>query len=259
MIRRILSIALLPLGFASAYEPTLESLSKVNPAPEWFRDAKVGIYFHWGVYSVPAFAGEWYPRHMHEEGHRAHTHHLETWGDPAEFGYHDFVPLFRAEHFDAEEWAELFERAGARFAGPVAEHHDGFAMWASKVTPWNAKDRGPKRDLTGELAKALRARGMKFVATFHHARNNLWEKDGRWTGHYAYNTLDQNVIIGPHHEVGNFVFMNGFSGHGMQQSPAVGRGVSELITYGEFRSLDLSPFGYERVVAHEPVVETAVI
>ncbi|MDW3219915.1 MAG: FAD-binding oxidoreductase [Acidimicrobiales bacterium] len=81
----------------------------------------------------------------------------------------------------------------------------------------------------------------------------------RWAGHYAYNTLDQNVIIGPHHEIENFVFMNGFSGHGMQQSPAVGRGVSEWITYGEFRSLDLSPLGYHRIAANEPFVETAVI
>ena len=81
----------------------------------------------------------------------------------------------------------------------------------------------------------------------------------RWAGHYAFNTLDQNVIVGPHHEVENFVFMNGFSGHGMQQSPAIGRGVSEFITYGEYRSLDLSPLGYRRVAANEPFVETAVI
>lgn len=81
----------------------------------------------------------------------------------------------------------------------------------------------------------------------------------RWSGHYAFNTLDQNVVIGPHHEVDNFIFMNGFSGHGMQQSPAVGRGVAELITYGEFRSLDLSSLGYDRIADDRPFVETAVI
>ena len=81
----------------------------------------------------------------------------------------------------------------------------------------------------------------------------------RWVGHYAYNTLDQNVIVGPHHEVDNFVFMNGFSGHGLQQSPAMGRGVAEYITYGEYRTLDLRPLGYRRVVDNEPFVETAVI
>ncbi len=81
----------------------------------------------------------------------------------------------------------------------------------------------------------------------------------KWVGHYAYNTLDHNVIVGPHHEVTNFVFVNGFSGHGMQQSPAMGRGVSEWITHGEYRSLDLTPLGYQRIVAKEPFLETAII
>ena len=81
----------------------------------------------------------------------------------------------------------------------------------------------------------------------------------KWVGHYAHNTVDHNVIIGPHHEVSNFVFANGFSGHGLQQSPAVGRGVAELVTYGEFRSIDLRPLGYERIVAAKPFVETAII
>jgi len=81
----------------------------------------------------------------------------------------------------------------------------------------------------------------------------------RWPGHYGYNTLDQNAIVGPHDEVTNFVFANGFSGHGLQQSPAVGRGVAELITYGEYRTLDLSPLNYERIPANQPLVEAAVI
>ena len=80
-----------------------------------------------------------------------------------------------------------------------------------------------------------------------------------WAGHYAFNTLDQNAILGPHHEIGNFIFQNGFSGHGLQQSPAMGRGVSELIAYGEYRSLDLSPFSWDRIVENRPIVETAVI
>jgi glycine/D-amino acid oxidase-like deaminating enzyme len=80
-----------------------------------------------------------------------------------------------------------------------------------------------------------------------------------WAGHYAYNTLDQNAIIGPHNQVENFMFLNGFSGHGLQQSPAMGRGMSELLTYGEFRSLDLSPLGYDRIVANRAFIEKAVI
>jgi alpha-L-fucosidase len=152
------------------YEPTWESLKKHEAAPEWFRDAKFGIYFHWGVYSVPAFGSEWYPRWMHFEGHPIYEHHVATYGHPSEFGYHDFVPMFKAEKFDAVAWADLFVKAGARFAGPVAEHHDGFAMWDSKATPWNAADMGPRRDITGELEKAIREGGMWFITTFHHAK-----------------------------------------------------------------------------------------
>ncbi len=152
------------------YEPNWESLGQHEAAPQWFQDAKFGIYFHWGVYTVPAYGSEWYPRWMHFEGHEIYEHHLATYGHPSEFGYHDFVPMFKAEKFNADEWAELFEKAGARFAGPVAEHHDGFSMWDSKATPWNAKDMGPKRDITGELAEAIRERDMRFICTFHHAK-----------------------------------------------------------------------------------------
>jgi alpha-L-fucosidase len=143
-------------------------------APDWFRDAKFGIYFHWGVYSVPAFGDEWYPRNMHIKERPEYKYHINTYGEPSKFGYHDFVPMFKAEKLNADEWAGLFQQAGARFAGPVAEHHDGFAMWASRLTPWNAKDMGPKRDVTGELAAAIRKRGMRFITTFHHARNRKW-------------------------------------------------------------------------------------
>ncbi len=152
------------------YQSDWKSLSKHEESPEWFKNAKLGIYFHWGVYSVPAFDNEWYPRHMHFEDHPVYKHHLAKYGHPSEFGYHDFVPMFKAEKFDAEEWAELFRKAGARFAGPVAEHHDGFAMWDSDVTPWNVMDKGPKRDITGELKKALDAREIKLITTFHHSK-----------------------------------------------------------------------------------------
>ncbi len=156
---------------AEAYKPDWDSLSKHEAAPEWFQDTKLGIYFHWGVYAVPAFSSEWYPRNMHIPGHEAYEHHLKTYGHPSEFGYHDFVPMFKAEKFDPEEWADLFQATGARFAGPVAEHHDGFSMWDSDVNPWNVMDMGPKRDVTGELAVALRKRGMKLITTFHHAKH----------------------------------------------------------------------------------------
>jgi len=153
------------------YKPDWESLANHNEEPEWFKDAKLGIYFHWGVYSVPAYSTEWYPRLMHFKGSDVYQHHLEKYGHPSEFGYHDFVPMFKAENFDPEEWADLFVKAGAQFAGPVAEHHDGFSMWDSEVTPWNAADKGPERDITGELKKAFDERGLKLITTFHHAKH----------------------------------------------------------------------------------------
>ena len=158
------------------YRANWESLKKHTAAPEWFRDAKFGIYFHWGVYSVPAYGNEWYPKWMHTiKGRRsAYAHHVKTYGEPDKFGYHDFVPKFTAEHFDAEDWAELFAQAGAKYAGPVCEHHDGYSMWDSDLTPWNAADTGPKRDITGQLARAIRKRGMKLVTTFHHERTRTW-------------------------------------------------------------------------------------
>jgi len=171
------------------YTAEWESLKKHEAAPEWFRDAKFGIYFHWGVYSVPAFGNEWYPRNMHLKNNRVFKHHIEKYGDPSEFGYHDFVPMFKAENFNAEQWIQLFEEAGAKFVGPVAEHHDGFAMWASDLTPWNTRDKGPMRDITGEIAEAARAKGMRLFISFHHARNNQHQiiSNGylEWTGHYS--------------------------------------------------------------------------
>ncbi|MFC1600881.1 alpha-L-fucosidase [Candidatus Sumerlaeota bacterium] len=158
----------------NAYEPTWNSLA-THPAPQWFREAKFGIYTHWGPYSVPAYGrnGTWYPHCMYREDTKEYKHHVKTYGPPSEFGYKDFIPMFTAEKFDPEEWAELLKNAGARFAGPVAEHHDGFTMWDSKLTKWNAARMGPKRDVVGELEKAIRAQGLRFATTFHHA-NNWW-------------------------------------------------------------------------------------
>ena len=147
------------------------SLGKHNESPEWFKNSKLGIYFHWGLYSVPAYSSEWYPRWMHFKDNKVYKHHVEKYGEPSEFGYHDFAPMFKAEKFNADEWAQLFKDAGAQFAGPVAEHHDGYAMWDSEITPWNTMDTGPKRDITGELEKAIKGKGMRFITAFHHAKN----------------------------------------------------------------------------------------
>lgn len=175
------------------YAENWESLSAHNQSPEWFADAKLGIYFHWGVYSVPAFGSEWYPFYMYRENNNWRRHHEKTYGKPSEFNYHDFIPDFTAEHFDAEEWAQLFKAAGARFAGPCAQHHDGFAMWKSKVNPWNAADKGPKQDITGKLAKSVKDLDMKFITTFHHAR--LLQRHNGNPGEWA--TYNSHFAYGP--------------------------------------------------------------
>ncbi len=170
-----------------SFRPSFSSLEKSNPVPEWFKDAKLGIYFHWGVYSVPAFSNEWYPRSMYIGGSPEYKHHTETYGDVSEWPYSNFItgakdrqggfvqfaPRLKSEggKFDPEEWAQLFAEAGARFAGPVAEHHDGFSMWASKINPWNAKDMGPKLDLVGLLTDAIRKKDMRVFLSMHHAYN----------------------------------------------------------------------------------------
>ncbi|MDE2902057.1 MAG: alpha-L-fucosidase [Chloroflexota bacterium] len=154
------------------YEPNWRSLRQ-HQTPRWFTDAKFGIYTHWGIYCVPAWGpnATWYPYRMYREGEPHYAHHVKTYGHPSEFGYKDFIPDFNGAKFDADAWADLFRRAGAQFAGPVAEHHDGFALWDSAHTEWNAARMGPKRDVVGELAEAVRRQGMRYMVAMHHAEN----------------------------------------------------------------------------------------
>ncbi len=178
------------------YEETWNSLKK-HRKPEWLDDAKFGIYFHWGPYCVPAHGNEWYPTHMYKK--LTKVWHVQNYGGPRKFGYKDFIPQFTGENFDAEEWIKLFKDAGARFAGPVAEHHDGFSMWDSKVNRWNAAKMGPKRDIVGELEKAIRKNDMKFVCTFHHSHNWYY-----YYHHEKYDTSDPQYsdLYGPAHSAG---------------------------------------------------------
>ena len=158
------------------YQPTWESLSQYE-IPEWYINAKFGIFIHWGPYCVPAFGNEWYPRRMYLQDDPCFEHHRNTYGDHTEFGYKDFIPMFRAEKFDADEWAQLFKDAGARFVMPVAEHHDGFPMYDSDLTDWCAAKVGPKRDICGELAQAVRTQDMVFAVSSHRAEH-WWFFDG---------------------------------------------------------------------------------
>jgi alpha-L-fucosidase len=155
-----------------------ESLEKYQ-VPEWYKDAKFGIFIHWGVYSVPAFASEWYPREMYRQDSEVFKHHIATYGPQDKFGYKDFVPMFKAEHFDPASWARLFKESGAKYVVPVAEHHDGFAMYDSGLSDWTAAKMGPKRDVIGELAQAVRAAGLHFGASTHRVEHNFFLGVGR--------------------------------------------------------------------------------
>lgn len=164
------AVAQLPPLPAGPYEPMWESVRENYQYPEWFRDAKFGIYMHWGLYSVPARQSEWYCRHMYgNQGVR--SWHIENFGPLNKSGYKDFIPLFKAEKYDPAQWAALFKDAGARYVALTAEHHDGFSLWDSKVNRRNAANMGPRRDLVGDLAKAVRAEGMRFGVTNHSMEN----------------------------------------------------------------------------------------
>jgi alpha-L-fucosidase len=160
----------MPDNPSTQYEQTWESLKQYT-VPQWYLDAKFGIFIHWGVYCVPAFANEWYPRNMYLQGSKEFNHHVETYGPHRQFGYKDFIPQFRAEQFDAGQWAGLFKEAGARYVVPVAEHHDGFAMYECSFSDWTAAKMGPKRDIIGELAEAVRDQGMVFGVSSHRAEH----------------------------------------------------------------------------------------
>jgi alpha-L-fucosidase len=156
-----------------------ESLGQYGKVPEWFRDAKFGIFIHWTPFAVPAFANEWYWRNAYQKDSPEWKHHREVYGTQDKVGYKDIIPQFKAEHFDAGHWAELFKEAGARYVIPVAEHHDGFSMYDSGLSDWTVVKMGPKRDTLAELAKAIRAQGMHFGLSSHRAEHNFFLDGGR--------------------------------------------------------------------------------
>ncbi len=165
------------------FRPDWATLVKYQP-PQWYLDAKFGIFIHWGVYSVAAAENEWYPRNMYHPGDGAYKNFQEHFAskDPAEKdakGYKDLIPLFRAEHFDAAAWAHLFKESGAQYVVPVAEHHDGFSMYDSGLSDYTVVKMGPRRDTLGELAKAVRAEGLHFGFSSHRVEHNFFYDGGR--------------------------------------------------------------------------------
>jgi alpha-L-fucosidase len=179
------------------FQPDWQSLAKYQ-APDWYRDAKFGIFIHWGLYSVPAYGNEWYPREMYQEGSAVNKHHVETYGPLTKFGYKDFLPMFKAEHFDPQAWAKLFKDSGARYVVPVFEHHDGFAMYDSDLSDWTAKKMGPRRDLAGEIATAIRAEGLHLGASSHRIEHD-WFLDGGRKQNSDVNDPQYAAFYGPAH------------------------------------------------------------
>lgn len=160
------------------YKADWASLSN-HRTPTWYYNAKFGIFIHWGVYSVPAYANEWYPRSMYDPNHSEYEFHRQNFGDQKTFGYKDFIPMFKGEHFDARKWLELFKESGARYVMPVCEHHDGFAMYDTAFNRWNSVKMGPCRDIAGEIKAACEETGLTFCASSHRAEHYFFMNMGR--------------------------------------------------------------------------------
>jgi len=152
------------------FQPTWDSLKENYQVPRWFAEAKFGLFMHWGLYSIPAHHNEWYEKHMYTDGADGQWH-IEHYGPQDQFGYKDFIPLFTCSNWNPNAWAELFKKSGAKFVIPTAEHHENFALWDSQVTPFNAVNMGPHRDLIGDLSKAVRKQGLKFGVSNHGIEN----------------------------------------------------------------------------------------
>jgi alpha-L-fucosidase len=196
-MKKLISVVLFVMntivGFSASpprYESSWSSLDQ-RPMPQWYLDAKFGVFIHWGVYSVPAWGkvgeyAEWYWNHVKSENPKDavwREFHARNYG--ANFDYMDFAPRFTAELFDAKQWADVFARAGIKYVVPTSKHHEGFALWPSAEAsrtwgrPWNSVEIGPKRDLMRELADATRAQGLKFgfYYSLYEWYNPLWLKD----------------------------------------------------------------------------------
>lgn len=175
------------------FEPSFASLSQFQ-CPDWFRDAKVGIWSHWGAQSVPR-QGDWYARNMYMPGTAAYSHHWRNYGHPSQSGYKDIVALWKAERFDAEALVDLYARAGARYIVTQAVHHDHFLNYASRLHRWNSVDMGPHKDIVGMWRDAARARGLRFGMTEHLGATFSWfavNKGADDTGPYAGVPYDGN-------------------------------------------------------------------
>jgi alpha-L-fucosidase len=192
-VRKLLLFATALTLSAQQYKPTWDSVDS-RPTPQWFSDAKFGIFIHWGVYSVPAFApvgkyAEWYWNSLSKgptdngKPNATYEFHKRVYGE--KFPYAGFAPMFKAELYDPSRWADVFERSGAKYVVLTSKHHDGYALWPSEHAnktwgrPWNATSTGPKRDILGDLTNEVRKRDLKmgFYYSLYEWYNPLWTSD----------------------------------------------------------------------------------
>ncbi|XP_059907540.1 plasma alpha-L-fucosidase [Gadus macrocephalus] len=167
------------IGSSSGYEPTWESIDS-RPLPEWYDQAKFGIFIHWGVFSVPSFGSEWFWWYWQKRHMQPYVNFMKN-NYPPGFQYQDFAHQFTAEFFNAKEWVDIFASSGAKYIVLTTKHHEGFTLWGSKTSwNWNAVDVGPKRDLVGEVAAALRSGSDLRLGLYHSLFewfNPLFEQD----------------------------------------------------------------------------------
>jgi alpha-L-fucosidase len=165
-----------PAGFGVAsgpFQPTWESLSANFQVPEWYRDAKFGIWAHWGPQCQPEM-GDWYAQRMYQPANAAYKFHVKKYGHPSKFGFKDVIREWKADQWEPEKLIDLYKRAGAKFFSAMANHHDNFDMWDSKYQPWNAVAMGPKKNIIGGWEKAVRAAGLRFAISSHGDRAWDW-------------------------------------------------------------------------------------
>ncbi|MCX6236419.1 MAG: alpha-L-fucosidase [Bacteroidia bacterium] len=177
LIAFALSIVPVSQLFAQTFKPTEESFQQYK-YPEWFRDAKFGIWAHWGPQAVPR-QGDWYAKKMYQEGDADYKYHVANYGHPSKFGYKDIIPLWKAERWDPEQLMALYKKVGAKYFVSMATHHDNFFLWNSKIHKWNAVNMGPKKDVVGLWQKAAKKEGLKFGVSEHLGASYTWFQASR--------------------------------------------------------------------------------